>query len=123
MATLSQIPTKKELMNWCGYLSFHCALMNLDFVGIRSRKSGETVLITYRGGYKTGSIYEGGNLTREDVNQFFLDAPDYSEDFETDYLPKYGHLVELYYPRKDMYVWINENEIAPVKTTKKNLQQ
>lgn len=116
---ISQFPTKKELMESFGYLSFQCAFLNLDLIGIRLRKSYEIVIITYRGAKKTGFMYEGGKLTKEDIDEVYGDVPEDYNELETTYERNFGHLVEILKPRKDMYVWINENEISKIVKTKK----
>lgn len=119
MHTISPIPTKQELKNWCGYLSFHTAFYNLDLVGIRLKKSGETIMITFRGGKKTGYMYEGGNLNAQDVLQIFNDVPEFEDDIEKMYEPAFEHLVQVIYPKREYYLWLNENEIVQCKKVKK----
>lgn len=101
---------RDQLKEKFGMLSFNCVLINLDIIGIRSLKSGETVIIIYRGKDKTGFMYEGNKLTPAQQKQFFDDAPEDINDlkkFENEMIGR----IEILLPPKDNYVFINENEV------------
>lgn len=77
MSTKTEFPLLKEqLMKDFGYISFQLALANVDIIGIRIVKSYEVVIITFYKNRKTGFIYEGGNLTNDQVFQVFQDVPE-----------------------------------------------
>ena len=109
MRTANPLPLfRDQLKEKFGMLSFNCILMNVDLIGIRSLKTGEVVIITYRGKEKTGFMYEGGNLTTAQQKQFFDDAPDDINDlknFENEMIGR----IEILVPPKDNYVFIDEN--------------
>lgn len=105
---------KDQLMKDFGYLSFQLALVNVDIIGIRIKKSQETVIITFRAAHKTGFIYEGGDLSPEQVFRVFQDVP-----ADRNNLPEYeknlGEKVEILQPPKNNYVFINDLEIKSLK--------
>lgn len=107
-------PSKAWLKEHFGAISFQLAFANLDLIGIRLKKSGEVIIITYRGAKKTGFIYEGDALTTEDVFQIYNDVPKSWNDLLKVYDEKFGHLVDILAPHKDLYVWLNENEIVKI---------
>ena len=109
MRTANPLPLfRDQLKEKFGMLSFNCILMNVDLIGIRVCKTGEVVIITYRGKEKTGFMYEGGNLTIAQQKQIFDDAPDdinNLKNFEKEMSDK----IEILVPPKDNYVFIDEN--------------
>lgn len=111
MRTVNLYPLyREELKEKFGTLSFNCVLINLDIIGIRSLKTGEIVIIIYRGKDKTGFMYEGNKLTPAQQKQFFDDAPEDINDlkkFENEMIGR----IEILLPPKDNYVFINENEV------------
>ena len=111
MRTANPLPLfRDQLKEKFGILSFNCILINVDLIGMRSLKTGEVVIITYRGKEKTGFMYEGGNLTTAQQKQFFDDAPeDYNDlvKFEKEMVGR----IEILVPPKDNYVFINENSV------------
>ena len=111
MRTANPLPLfRDQLKEKFGMLSFNCILINVDLIGIRSLKTGETVIITYRGKEETGFMYEGGNLTIAQEKQFFDDAPeDYNDlvKFEKEMVGR----IEILVPPKDNYVFVNEKLI------------
>lgn len=103
---------KTQLRERFGYLAFNCELINVDIIGIRSLKTGEGVIITYRGDKKTGFIYEGDKLTLAQQLTFFTDAPDsYSElgKFEKEMQGR----IEILVPPKDNYVFVDDRVVKP----------
>lgn len=104
-------PSRTELKQHFGYLSFNCTLINLDIVGIRLMRSGEVVVITYRGNRKTGFIYEGDKLNNAQVLRIYTDVPDTWNDLKN-YEKAYEDRIEILNPLKDNYVFISEQEIA-----------
>ncbi|WP_336689404.1 MULTISPECIES: hypothetical protein [unclassified Chryseobacterium] len=105
-------PFKADLKKHFGYLSFNCTLINLDLVGIRFIKSGEVVVITYRGNRKTGFIYEGEVFNEKQVLRAYRDAPDSWNDLK-EYEEAFEGKVEVLAPVKDNYVFINDMEVRP----------
>ncbi len=103
-------PSRSDLKKHFGYLSFNCSLINLDVIGIKLIKSGEVVVITYRGNRKTGFIYEGEKLTEAQVLRTFSDVPETYNDLEK-YEMEYEGRIEILAPPKDNYVFINDQEI------------
>jgi len=111
-------PDKNWLREKFGSISFQLAFANLDLIGIRLKKSGEVIIITYRGARKTGWIYEGEILTPQDIFQIYCDVPNNWNDLLNVYEAKFGHLVDILAPHKDLYVWLNENEIVKIGKVK-----
>lgn len=113
MITSDLLPLfKTQLRERFGYLAFNCVLINVDIIGIRSLKTGEGVIITYRGDKKTGFIYEGDKLTLAQQLTFFTDAPDsYSElgKFEKEMQGR----IEILVPPKDNYVFVDDRVVKP----------
>lgn len=108
---------KKQLRERFGFLAFNCVLINVDIIGIRSLKTGEGVIITYRGDKKTGFIYEGDKLTLAQQIKFFTDAPDsYTElvKFEKSMQDR----IEVLYPPKDNYVFVDDRIVQPNNSKK-----
>lgn len=103
-------PSKNDLRNHFGYLSFNCTLINVDIVGVKLLNSSEIVVITYRGNRKTGFIYEGEKLTSNQVFAVFNDVPYEWNDLEK-YEAAYPGRIEILAPAKDNYVFINDIEI------------
>lgn len=117
--TNSDFPlSKKELKEQFGYLSFQTIFMNLDLVGIRIIRTGEVVCILYRGAWKVGFIYEGGNLTPKQVQYTYNDAPDNYNELDR-WWKEREDKVEVLHPQKDNYVFINEKEIVLNQKIKK----
>ena len=109
MRTANPLPLfRDQLKEKFGILSFNCILINVDLIGMRSLKTGEVVIITYRGKDKTGFMYEGGNLTTAQQKQFFDDAPDDINDLKNFEKEMVGR-IEILVPPKDNYVFIDEN--------------
>lgn len=103
-------PYRSDIKKHFGYLSFNCTLINLDIVGIKLIKSGEVVVITYRGNRKTGFMYEGDKLTEAQVLRTYTDVPPTWNElakFEDEYQGR----IEILMPLRDNYVFINEKEI------------
>lgn len=120
MAKYDEFPLLKEqLKKDFGFLSIQLALLNVEIIGIRIKASFETVIITFRGAWKTGFIYEGGKLSAEMVFRIFSDVPE-DRNLLEDYRKKFGDKVEILEPPKHNYVFINENEVAEVKIKKKS---
>lgn len=105
---------KKELREKFGFLSFQTALINVDVVGIRIVKSYEVVIITYFGAWKTGFIYEGGNLTQAQAFKVYSDVPNNYNDLAQWEKSMEGK-IEILVPQRDNYVFINDKEVKPVK--------
>ncbi|AZA93020.1 Uncharacterised protein [Chryseobacterium nakagawai] len=103
-------PSRSDLKDHFGYLSFNCTLINLDIVGIRLVNSGEVVVITYRGNRKTGFIYEGDKLNEAQVMRTYSDVPETWNDLQS-YEKAYEGRIEILNPLKDNYVFISEQEI------------
>lgn len=104
-------PCKSDLLKHYGYLSFQTALINVDIIGIRIVKSYEVVVITYRSANKTGFIYEGGNLTQEQVLRVYKDAPEDKNDLEN-WEQSMDGKIEILVPAKNNYVFINDREVV-----------
>ena len=106
---------KAEIIKEFGYISFQLILANVDVIGIRILKSYEVVVITFTKNRKTGFIYEGGNLTAEQVFRVFQDVPE-----DRNKLPEYeenlGDKVEILHPPKHNYVFVNDNTVQPLKS-------
>lgn len=114
----SEFPLQKDqLMKEFGYISFQLVLANVDIIGIRIRKSFEMVVITFSKAQKTGFIYEGGNLTPDQVFKVFQDVPT-DRNFLEEYEQSLGDKVEIIQPPKHNYVFVNENEVREIKTKK-----
>lgn len=111
-------PFRSTLKKEFGYLSFQCVLANVDVIGIRINKNYECVIITYRSAYKTGFIYEGGNLTPEQVFAVFKDAPEDKNNLD-EWAEKRKGKVTVLIPPKDNYVFVLDD----VVTTRTVLQQ
>ena len=116
--TKTEFPLLKEsLMKDFGYISFQLVLANVDVIGIRILKTQELVVITFRGAWKTGFIYEGGKLSPEQVYRVFSDVPE-----DRNHLPEYEkkmvEKVEVLIPPKHNYVFVNEREVNEVKINK-----
>lgn len=113
--TNSDFPlSKKELKEQFGYLSFQTIFMNLDLVGIRIIRTGEVVCILYRGAWKVGFIYEGGNLTQAQVFKVYSDVPNNYNELAQWEKSMEGK-IEILAPQRDNYVFINEKEVKPIK--------
>lgn len=104
-------PYKSDIRKAHGYLSFHCALINLDTIGIRLLKSGEVIVIFYRGAWKRGYMYEGDKISNEQVFKVFNDVPLSFNDLEA-YENEYEGRIEILAPARDNYVFINEMEVV-----------
>lgn len=105
---------KKELREKFGFLSFQTIFINMDIVGIRIVRTGDIVCVLYRGAWKVGFIYEGGSLTPQQVQRVFADVPEnYNEldQWETSMNGK----VDVLLPMKGNYVFINDEEVKPIK--------
>ncbi|PWN67625.1 hypothetical protein [Chryseobacterium oncorhynchi] len=104
-------PFRSDLREQFGYLSFNCTLINLDIIGIKLLRTGDVVVITYRGARKTGFIYEGGQLTDQQVFRIFTDMPmNYNELAR--YEQEYAGRIEILAPPRDNYVFISEQEVS-----------
>lgn len=104
-------PFRSDLRKAFGYLSFNCSLINIDIIGIRMIRSGEVVVIAYRGAYKVGYIYDGIKLTDKQVFTAFSDVPVNYNDLP-EYERKYAGRIEILAPPKDNYVFVTEQEIV-----------
>lgn len=111
--------SKKQLIESFGFLSFQTALINIDLVAIRIIKSYEVVVIAFRGSKKVGFIYEGGTLTSQQVLRVFSDVPEDWNHLES-WENSMGGKIELLYPAKGNYVFINDKEV--VEAGKKQLK-
>lgn len=96
---------------------FQRSLTNIDVIGIRSKKSYETVMIQFIGAWKVGFIYEGGELSEEQVLQVYKDVPSNINDLKY-YEAKYQDKVDILVPKKDKYVFIGERVVEKIKTKK-----
>lgn len=118
MATKTEFPLLKEqLMKDFGYISFQLALANVDIIGIRILKSYEVVIITYSKSIKTGFIYEGGDLTPDQVYIVYKDVPDDRNHLEV-YEETMADKVEVLQPPKRNYVFVNDREVKEIKPKK-----
>jgi len=104
-------PYKWQLKEIFGALSFNCALINLDIIGIRMVLSGEVIVIAYRGSQKIGYFYEGDKLSAKAVFNGYNDVPTDWNELEA-YEKEYEGRIELLVPPKDNYVFINDIEIS-----------
>jgi hypothetical protein len=86
----------------------------IDVIGIRIVKSGEYVIILYRGAWKVGFIYEGEKLTEKQILRVFSDVPNNANDLKN-YRKEYDGKVEILTPKKDNYVFIGEYLVQKVK--------
>ena len=111
----SEIPLlKADLMKAFGYISYQLIFANLDAVGVRSKSSGEVVVITYRGNTKVGFIYDCGNLPEERVLEIYQDVPSDKNNLEA-YEKMYEGKMEVLVMPKNNYVFVNEKEVKPIK--------
>ena len=106
---------KEELMKDFGYISFQLILANVDVIGIRILKSFEMVVITFFKNRKTGFIYEGGNLTAEQVFRVYQDVPEDRNNL-AEYEKNLGDKVEVLHPPKHNYVFVTDNTVQPIKS-------
>ena len=114
----SEFPLQKDqLIKDFGYISFQLVLANVDIIGIRIRKSFEMVVITFSKAQKTGFIYEGGNLTPEQVFKVFQDVPT-DRNFLKEYEENLADKVEILEPPKHNYVFVTETEVREIKLKK-----
>ncbi|MHA7822493.1 hypothetical protein ACVVIH_06995 [Chryseobacterium arthrosphaerae] len=104
-------PFRSDLRKAFGYLSFNCSLINMDIIGIRLIRSGEVVVIAYRGAHKVGYFYDGAKLTEKQVFTTFSDVPGNYNDLP-EYESKYAGRIEILSPPKDNYVFVSEQEIV-----------
>lgn len=109
---------KEQLMKDFGYISFQLALANVDIIGVRLVKSYEVVIITYRAAWKTGFIYEGGNLTPEKVFRIFSDVPANWNELP-EYEKNFEGKTEILYPPKHNFVFVKENQVTKINKPKK----
>ncbi|MEC5156630.1 hypothetical protein [Chryseobacterium sp. MP_3.2] len=115
--TNTEIPLlKEELMKQFGYISYQLVLANLDVVAVRLKSSYEIVVIAYRGGNKVGYFYEEGNLSAQRVFDIFQDMPKDKNDLEA-YEKSLETKIELLQMPKNNYVFVNDIEVKPYKTT------
>ena len=113
--TNAEIPLlKDELRKAFGYLSYQLIFSNLDAIGIHIKKSGEVVVITYRGSRKVGFIYDAGELPESKVLAIYNDVPVDKNDLES-YEKNLDGKIEILVMPKNNYVFINENEVKPIK--------
>ncbi|UJF29872.1 hypothetical protein L0B70_00320 [Kaistella sp. 97-N-M2] len=118
MSTKTEFPLlKDQLMKDFGYISFQLALANVDVIGIRIRKSFEVVVITFSKATKTGFIYEGGNLTPEQVFKVFQDVPA-DRNFLEEYEENMAGKVEVLVPPKRNYVFVSDREVREIQPKK-----
>ncbi len=112
-------PSRDELREQFGFLSFHCCLINMDLIGIKSKRTGEVVIILYRSKYKVGFIYEGDKLKDDILYRVYTDAPNDRNNLER-WKEKMKDKVEVLIPIKGNYVFINEEEVKEktIKTPK-----
>lgn len=110
-------PYKRDLFEAFGHLYFQCSLINLDVVGIRIKRTQEVLIILYRGPVKLGWIYEGGELSQNQILTIYNDVP---EDFNLmqDYENRMSDKVEILIPQKDNYVFIDEGKVQQTTKTK-----
>ena len=106
---------KAEIMKDFGYISFQLILANVDVIGIRILKSFEIVVITFLKNRKTGFIYEGGNLTGEQVFRVYQDVPEDRNNL-AEYEKNLGDKVEVLHPPKHNYVFVTDNTVQPIKS-------
>lgn len=112
-------PTRAELMKlYKGTLSFQCAFLNMDLIGIRFLESQEIIVIQYRGAFKCGFIYEGEKFTNAQLLEAYDDAPKIYDDLQ-EYERKHHEFIELLVVRKHDYVFITEAEVQPKTPIKK----
>lgn len=104
---------KEEIMKDFGYISFQLVLANVDIIGIRILKSYEIVTITFCKNQKTGFIYEGGNLTEEQVFRVYQDVPEDRNNL-AEYEKNLGDKVEVLHPPKHNYVFVTDNTVKPL---------
>jgi len=102
-------PYKSDIRKAHGYLSFNCSLINLDVVGIRLIKSGEVVVVFYRGARKLGYLYEGVKLNELQAFNLFKMVPENFNDLEA--FEEMDGRIEVLAPPRDNYVFINEMEV------------
>lgn len=113
--TNAEIPLlKDELRKAFGYLSYQLIFSNLDAIGIHIKKSGEVVVITYRGKEKVGFIYDSGNLPESKVINIYQDVPADKNELEA-YEKSQDGKIEILVMPKNNYVFINENEVKQIK--------
>lgn len=105
---------RAELKERFGSLAFQCVLINIDVYGIKILRTDEVVVILYSGGYKTGFLYEGGNLTQEQVFAVYKDAPKTPSDFESWANQREGK-VDVLVPPKYNYVFIDDKQVVMIK--------
>lgn len=104
---------KAEIMKDFGYISFQLILANVDVIGIRILKSFEVVVITFLKSQKTGFIYEGGNLSAEQVLRVYQDVPEDRNNL-AEYEKNLGDKVEVLHPPKHNYVFVTDNTVKPL---------
>ncbi len=113
--TNAEIPLlKDELRKAFGYLSYQLIFSNLDAIGIHIKKSGEVVVITYRGKEKVGFIYDSGNLPENKVINIYQDVPADKNELEA-YEKSQDGKIEILVMPKNNYVFVNENEVKQIK--------
>lgn len=106
-------PFRSDLKKEYGYLSFQCALVNVDVVGIRSKRHFDIVIITFRGQHKTGFIYEGNRMTQEQVLEAFNDVPNDRNNLE-EYIKNFGDRVDVLIPIKNNFVFVDDETVQPI---------
>lgn len=111
-------PLKSELKKAFGFLSFECVFMNIDAVGVLIVKTGQMLVILYRGAMKIGYIYEMEGLSEEKQNKIYQDVPSDRNKLEA-WAKDLKGKVQLYIPPKHNYVFVSDD----VVTTNKILKQ
>ncbi len=110
-------PFRSELKKAFGYLSFQCALVNIDVIGIRLKKTYDIVVILFRGKRKIGWLDESSNLDQETVLKIYNDVPE-DRNLLHEYEEKFGKWVEILLPEKNNYVFVSDDTVKPTKNQK-----
>lgn len=111
----AEIPLFKDYLKKAfGYISYQLVFANLDAIGIHIKKSGEVVVITYRGNRKVGFIYDSGDLPPSKVVAIYNDVPEDKNDLEA-YEKRTEGKVEILLMPKNNYVFVNEIEVKQIK--------
>lgn len=117
MKTATLPPYRDDIRKIFGHISFQCLLVNLDIVGIRSRKTNEIIIVIYRGSNKVGYLYESGNLAQQQIFAVYNDAPQNWNDLER-WEESMKDKIELLQPPRDNYVFVSDREVVNMNKIK-----
>lgn len=110
-------PFKSDIKKAFGFLSFQCLLLNLDIIGVRSKKTYDIIAVLYRGKNKVGHLYDSGAMTEQEVFKIYNLVPEDYNDLHN-WEKSMADKIEILVPPKDNYVFINDREVVKQRIKK-----